>query len=95
MSYPPKGNLYPSFRRKLRNTVVHLAEADTHFFRHITLAKIGVLAQHLQQAVADFLFIVVVHRMNFIGERPFFVKGKMFGMGKQKNKNPPGSGLHS
>jgi hypothetical protein len=34
------------------------------------------LAQHLQEAVADFLFIVVVHRMNFIGERRFFVKGK-------------------
>jgi hypothetical protein len=63
---PKTGDFYPAPGGKLRNAVIHLAEADAHFFCHIPLAKAGFLAQDLQQPIKDFLFRNMVHGMNFI-----------------------------
>jgi len=41
---PEAGNLYPSFARKFRDTVVYLSKADTHPLGDITLTKIRLLA---------------------------------------------------
>ena len=58
---------------QLGHAVVDFAEADAHLPGHVALAEVGLLAEDLEEAVAD-LLIACVHVMNIISSFSSCVK---------------------
>jgi len=70
-------NLDNSLFDQLFEAIIELSQTEAHFTGHLALGEVGVIAKELEEAVAYFVVVGVVHEVNNETYRRINCKGKM------------------